>query len=53
VASPISITPTLSNKSSVKFNQELKKQENLKISQQNKDRITNLVKEVLAKNKKK
>lgn len=53
MASPISITPVLSNKDSVRFNKDLESQRSKKISPQEKDRIVNLVKEVLANSKKK
>jgi hypothetical protein len=49
MASPISITPVLTNKDSVKFNKDLESNRSNKISKEEKERITNLVKLVLEK----
>jgi hypothetical protein len=53
MASPISITPVLSGKDSVKFNKELELNRSNKVSKQERERITNLVRDILVKNKKK
>lgn len=53
MASPISITPVLSGKDSVKFNKELELNRSIKVSDKEKSRIANLVREILTKNKKK
>jgi hypothetical protein len=53
MASPITITPTLKNESSVKFNRQLEAQKNEKVSPAEKDRIINLVKTVLQKSENK
>lgn len=49
MASPISITPVLRNKDSVKFNKDLELNRSNKVSKEEKERIANLVKQVLEK----
>lgn len=49
MASTITITPTLKNEASVKFNRELEAQKNNKVSKAEKDRIINLVETVMQK----
>lgn len=51
MATPINITPTLQNKSSERFNELLKKQEQVKVSAPERERITSLVNTVLSKSK--
>lgn len=53
MASPLSITPVLRNQDSAKFNRDLELNRSIKVSKEEKDRITSLVKEVLEKKKKK
>jgi hypothetical protein len=53
MASPITITPTLKNESSAKFNKELESQKNNKVSQADRQRIFNLVEKVLESKKSK
>lgn len=53
MALPISITPVLSNRDSVKFNKDLELHRSVKFSAQEKDRIVNLVRVILEKSKKK
>lgn len=52
MAKPITITPTLKDKASVKFNERLAAEKNVKASQADKDRIASLVAKVLANSKK-
>lgn len=51
MATPINITPTLKNASSIKFNQQLEAQKDKKVPQVEKDRIFSLVEKVLSKSK--
>jgi len=51
MATPIKVTPTLQNKSSVRFQRELNNNRDTNITRENKARIDSLVSKVLAKSK--
>ncbi len=53
MATPISITPSLKNESSLKFNQQLDAQKDQKAPRGEKERILSLVDKVLSKAKQK
>lgn len=51
MATPIKATPSISGADSRRFNEILKSEQHLRVSPEEKERIKNLVKSVLAKNK--
>jgi hypothetical protein len=51
MANPIKETPTLSGKSSKKFNQDVAERLNKKVSREEKERILSNVKKILSKQK--